>query len=115
MKEDVLHGRPPSIEAYGGLQASAMITTPRDAIGSNRSLQQFLAGARGVVEQQENAAAAAAAAAAPQEEEEVPAPAAQAANMPIMSADDGSNSYHSSVEGGRKVSAQREKRAPSLF
>jgi len=107
MKEDVLHGRPPSVIDYGG----SSVVAPR-TMQSNRSLQQFLAGARDVVREQEMQVQ--------QQRQEVeggpgavPA-AAVAASMPILSADDGSNSYQSSTDGGRKrkknLTQSRQKR-----
>ncbi|CAB9514329.1 expressed unknown protein [Seminavis robusta] len=119
MKEDVLHGRPPSMIEYGGSSLPSTVSR-QAAIGSNRSLQQFLAGARRVVEQQQQPPEVALAAnnnanrdegSTLSEEEQPPAGAPLGvARMPILSADDGSNSYQSSVERPRKRKKSRDQK-----
>ena len=104
MKEDVLHGRPPSVIDYGG---SSVIS--KQTMGTNQSLQQFLAGARVVVrsqqqQEEEEAQGQPAAATASLDQSQAGAPTlAAAASMPVLSADDGSHSFQSSVEKRRKV------------
>lgn len=115
IKEDVRQGRPPSVIDYGG---SSVIS--KQTMGSNRSLQQFLAGARDVVRSQQQQAEAATAAAQVAANPENVAPAAAAPSaMPFLSADtDGNSSYTSNSDRRqckRKKSRQQSRRKRPKF